>query len=742
MSWKETQIQKYLRAPLPHDKKFGPYADIAARDAIPTDERYDLMLIGVSDIGGGTKGLYYLEEPLTNSDWILLGTSALIDGSGTTANGNAVDLGGDLVSPTTLRKANNSIYQILKPSAGDDGEFQQFIMSNTEFWQQFRSLAADLSASIGMEKAGAGVQTGGGLYINVSDLAGSANKVSGMSFGQTGIIKVGDIAGSGRAIGTMYDSDYHAKWELLSAAERKRIQPDIEWVELNASIALNTLFVSKGGSNDNIGSSAKPFLTLTKAVAEAAISGVYTKIVILDQELYAESLTITSDIAIIGQTAMTTQFSVFAPLTHIQGDITVDTSVGNRDIFIEKLYLQGSINKSGANDLVVTGNLMGCVKDGSASCTKLRASNSYLQTTGWTVDESLTLLGCYIGEGTFTGISASCYINACWGTVSVTSSASTLNLANTAATNLTGDGTNTLRLKNSSAVNTTNFLFIQSTNPNASFGNSISKSIVSGVLTPTIDRNIVVNAETGVTDDLIEIVGLTVGNKILLRAWAGDTITVKHNDAGATVKILLYNDADIVLDEDNPLELILVDTNKLSQVFDEAGSGAGGHVIQEEGTPLTARANLNFIGASVTATDNAGNDATDVTITGGAVLETRQQLNVTNSNYTDALALNAATNVVEITFNAALTNNWAPSSITGAVKGRSYTFEFIKEANYTAALASTTNVYFDDDIDPLLVPLKDEIDLTQKRAVIDAKGLNGGLQFGRMIITGSGYTEP
>ena len=45
--------------------------------------------------------------------------------------------------------------------------------------------------------------------------------------------------------------------------------------------------------------------------------------------------------------------------------------------------------------------------------------------------------------------------------------------------------------------------------------------------------------------------------------------------------------------------------------------GAGGHVIQEEGTPLTARANLNFVGAGITATDGgAGPDSTIVTLAG------------------------------------------------------------------------------------------------------------------------------
>lgn len=47
------------------------------------------------------------------------------------------------------------------------------------------------------------------------------------------------------------------------------------------------------------------------------------------------------------------------------------------------------------------------------------------------------------------------------------------------------------------------------------------------------------------------------------------------------------------------------------------GTG-GGHTIQDEGTPLTQRTNLNFVGTGVTVTDDAGNDATVVTISTGS----------------------------------------------------------------------------------------------------------------------------
>lgn len=45
------------------------------------------------------------------------------------------------------------------------------------------------------------------------------------------------------------------------------------------------------------------------------------------------------------------------------------------------------------------------------------------------------------------------------------------------------------------------------------------------------------------------------------------------------------------------------------------GGGGGGHVIEDEGTPLPQRADLNFVGAGVSATDVGGK--TVVTITGG-----------------------------------------------------------------------------------------------------------------------------
>lgn len=49
-----------------------------------------------------------------------------------------------------------------------------------------------------------------------------------------------------------------------------------------------------------------------------------------------------------------------------------------------------------------------------------------------------------------------------------------------------------------------------------------------------------------------------------------------------------------------------------------ATATGGGHTIQDEGSNLTQRTKLNFVGAGVTVTDDSGNDATIVTISTSA----------------------------------------------------------------------------------------------------------------------------
>lgn len=56
--------------------------------------------------------------------------------------------------------------------------------------------------------------------------------------------------------------------------------------------------------------------------------------------------------------------------------------------------------------------------------------------------------------------------------------------------------------------------------------------------------------------------------------------------------------------------------NAVRDKIESLSLGSGGHVIEDEGTPLTQRANMNFVGAGVTATDAGGK--TVITIPGGS----------------------------------------------------------------------------------------------------------------------------
>jgi hypothetical protein len=77
--------------------------------------------------------------------------------------------------------------------------------------------------------------------------------------------------------------------------------------------------------------------------------------------------------------------------------------------------------------------------------------------------------------------------------------------------------------------------------------------------------------------------------------------------------------------EEAPIDGTLYGRKDADWVEVVVGSGGGGHVIQDTGTPLTQRSKLNFVGTIVEVTDDPGNDATVVTFTttgsGGGIEE-------------------------------------------------------------------------------------------------------------------------
>lgn len=136
------------------------------------------------------------------------------------------------------------------------------------------------------------------------------------------------------------------------------------------------------------------------------------------------------------------------------------------------------------------------------------------------------------------------------------------------------------------------------------FGTPLSVPIAaSGINSNAIgvSRNFVLRANSGTVDDFLGFDGaLPIGTIILFTARVGDTLTLKHNDAGATNKLFLASAADYVLTENNPIAF----TQRSSTVLAEfAWSASGGGVVDltTDVTGVLPIANGGTNGATATA---------------------------------------------------------------------------------------------------------------------------------------------
>ena len=88
----------------------------------------------------------------------------------------------------------------------------------------------------------------------------------------------------------------------------------------------------------------------------------------------------------------------------------------------------------------------------------------------------------------------------------------------------------------------------------------------------------------------------------------------------APLGVLINGFASFVIVQNSGSLVVRVGSNN-TYVGQYSGGGGGGsvngHIIQDEGVSLPQRIKLNFVGAGVTATDDALNNATVVTIGGG-----------------------------------------------------------------------------------------------------------------------------
>ena len=131
----------------------------------------------------------------------------------------------------------------------------------------------------------------------------------------------------------------------------------------------------------------------------------------------------------------------------------------------------------------------------------------------------------------------------------------------------------------------------------------------------------IVTLSAGTTSDLVTILGAQrPGQRLTLYNILGNTITIKHTSTATDNTILTPDNADFTFTNNMAINLVFdITTTKWRIVGAAAGSGGGGYnIIQNEGTPLTQRTTMNFLGTAVNAVDNPGTGVTDITITAGA----------------------------------------------------------------------------------------------------------------------------
>jgi hypothetical protein len=105
-----------------------------------------------------------------------------------------------------------------------------------------------------------------------------------------------------------------------------------------------------------------------------------------------------------------------------------------------------------------------------------------------------------------------------------------------------------------------------------------------------------------------------------------------------------------------------------------SGGGSGGHTIQDEGSALTARTGLNFIGAGVTASDDAANNRTLVVIPGSSASTSELQFQETFSGDLTAYTFDTGTGTWTIQSGVLVPQSVAEKVLyrTGLVMGDSF----------------------------------------------------------------------
>jgi hypothetical protein len=139
--------------------------------------------------------------------------------------------------------------------------------------------------------------------------------------------------------------------------------------------------------------------------------------------------------------------------------------------------------------------------------------------------------------------------------------------------------------------------------------------------------------------------------------------------------------------------------NRMNVTIDAAAAGGGYTTIQEEGSNLTQRSKINFIGPSITAADDAGSSRTNVTLSqnpfSNAVSTTVVDLVDGATISTDASLGNH--------FRVTLTADRDLENPTNATDGQKIIFEIIQDSTGSRILNLDTKFAFGSDITSIVL---------------------------------------
>lgn len=125
----------------------------------------------------------------------------------------------------------------------------------------------------------------------------------------------------------------------------------------------------------------------------------------------------------------------------------------------------------------------------------------------------------------------------------------------------------------------------------------------------------VLRLSTDASRNITGLQGGADGRLIFIHNVGSNNIVLKDADTNSSAANRFAFSADITMAADDGVILQYDSTSSRWRCIGKSpGGGSSGHTIEDEGTPLTARTGLNFIGRAVAVTDDSGNDETDVTI--------------------------------------------------------------------------------------------------------------------------------